>query len=198
MVLKRQLAVSLIAFALLLGLACEKKKAQLPAKMQAPTITEDIPEQIPEEPVPAELPATQQETTAEESAPKKAPAKHKNTKKSAQATPPANQSTPAVATSRSPNIPAVEAPPPAPDTAIAAEVTSQLNRQKQTTTELLDTTEKDLKGLSRSLSHEEETMLAQIKAYITQSRDATKDGDFERAYNLAMKAHLLSDALVKK
>ena len=30
------------------------------------------------------------------------------------------------------------------------------------------------------------------------SRSATKDGDYERAYNLATKAHLLSDALLKK
>ena len=41
-------------------------------------------------------------------------------------------------------------------------------------------------------------MVTQIKSYIAQSRKATSDGDFERAYNLAMKAHLLADALVKK
>jgi hypothetical protein len=41
-------------------------------------------------------------------------------------------------------------------------------------------------------------MVAQIKTYIDQSRKATSDNDFERAYNLANKARLLSDALVKK
>jgi hypothetical protein len=40
-------------------------------------------------------------------------------------------------------------------------------------------------------------MVTQIKAFITQSRDATKNNDQVRAYNLAVKAHLLSDALAK-
>jgi hypothetical protein len=75
---------------------------------------------------------------------------------------------------------------------------AQLNRQKQSTAQLLDETEKTISGLNHSLSHEEEEMLGQIRSYVTQSRKATSDGDFERAYNLATKAHLLSDALVKK
>ena len=74
----------------------------------------------------------------------------------------------------------------------------QLVRQKQTTAELIDSAEKDLKGLNHGLSHDEENMLTQIKSYIAQSRKATRDGDFERAYNLAVKAHLLTDALLKK
>ncbi len=86
-----------------------------------------------------------------------------------------------------------------PDIAIAADVTSaQLMRQKQSTAQLLDETEKTISGLKGSLSHDEEEMLAQIRSYVNQSRKATSDGDFERAYNLATKAHLLSDALVKK
>jgi len=89
-----------------------------------------------------------------------------------------------------------EAPP---DTAIAADVPSaELTQQKQSTAQLLEATEKTLDTLSRSLNHDEEEMVAQIRSYVTQSRKATTDGDFERAYNLATKAHLLSDALVKK
>ncbi len=83
--------------------------------------------------------------------------------------------------------------------AIAADVSSQkLLQQKQTTADLLESTEKDLKSLNRTLNHDEETMLTQIKSYIAQSRKATSDGDFERAFNLAKKAQLLADALVKK
>ena len=63
---------------------------------------------------------------------------------------------------------------------------------------MLDSTEKSLKSLNHNLSHDEETMVTQIKSYVTQSRKATSDGDFERAYNLAKKAQLLADALVKK
>ena len=83
--------------------------------------------------------------------------------------------------------------------AIAADVTrAQLSQQRQTTAQLLDATEKTISGLNRTLSHDEEEVVNQIRSYVAQSRKATQDGDFERAYNLATKAHLLSDALVKK
>jgi hypothetical protein len=186
---------------LLVGAACQKQKPQLPAKIQAPTIPSTISDQIPERELPPEPAEPQQPATAEESAPKKTQPKHKNAKKPTQP-PPANPASSNVAVNHPPANAAAEPPaasaPPAPDTAIAAEVNSQtLTHQKQTV-ELLDSTEKDLKGLNRSLSHDEETMLTQIKSYIQQSRKATADGDFERAFNLATKAHLLSDALVKK
>jgi predicted ATPase len=73
-----------------------------------------------------------------------------------------------------------------------------VSQQKQTTAELLAATAKNLKSVNRKLNHDEQAMVAQIKTYIDQSRKATSDNDFERAYNLANKARLLSDALVKK
>ena len=202
MTLRRQFVVLLAAFGLLLGVACEKQKPQVPAKMQAPTIAVSVPDQIPEVELPPGPPAQQQEATAEQPAPTKAPPKHKNRKKPTQP-PPVNQASSTVAANHPPVSAAVETPTtsttPATDTAIAADLAPQkLTRQKQDTTELLDSTEKDLKGLNRSLSHDEEAMLTQIKSYIAQSRSATKDGDFERAYNLANKAHLLTDALINK
>jgi len=63
---------------------------------------------------------------------------------------------------------------------------------------MVDATENALKGINRSLSDEEKSMRSQIQSYLQQSRKATTDGDFERAYNLAKKAQLLADALVKK
>ncbi len=85
-----------------------------------------------------------------------------------------------------------------PDPAIAADVSNaQLAHQKQSTAQLLDETEKTISGL-KGLSHDQEEMVTQIRSIVNQSRKATSDGDFERAYNLATKAHLLSDALVKK
>jgi hypothetical protein len=201
----RQFALFVVAFGLLFGTACQKKKLPIPAKAQtAPTLAVSVPDQIPELEVPPEPPVQQQEATVEEPVPKKTQAKHKNTKKTAQAAV-GNQTNPAATTStvavnRPPANPGGEASPGgAPDPAIAADVShQQLVHQKQSTSELLDSTEKDLKGLNRGLSHDEETMVAQIRSYIAQSRKATSDGDFERAYNLAVKAHLLSDALVKK
>jgi len=201
MICARQFAVFVVVLGLLLSAACKKNKPQLTAKMQAPTLAVSVPDQIPEDTPPPEPPAAQQEATVKEPPPKKAPAKHRGSSKKPSA-PPATQPP---ATNQGNTTVAVNRPPinPTPetvvDTAIAADLTSQqLTRQKQTTAELLDSTEKNLKGLNRGLSHDEETMVTQIKSYITQSRKATSDGDFERAYNLAMKAHLLADALVKK
>jgi hypothetical protein len=54
------------------------------------------------------------------------------------------------------------------------------------------------RNLSRSLNDEEKAMKTQIQSYLQQSRKATTDGDFERAFNLAKKAQLLADALIKK
>ncbi len=71
-------------------------------------------------------------------------------------------------------------------------------QQKLDTQHLLDATEANLRGLTRSLSSDEQVTVAHIRSYMLQSKNATTDGDLERAYNLALKAHLLSDELVKK
>ncbi len=132
----------------------------------------------------------------EEPPPKKAPPKHHGSSKKPAQPPASNPANTTVAVNRPPASPATEF---TTDTAIAADVTSQqLVQQKQTTAQLLDATEKTVKGLNRSLSHDEQAMVTQINSYVVQSRKATTDGDFERAYNLAVKAHLLADALVKK
>ncbi len=65
------------------------------------------------------------------------------------------------------------------------------------TAQLLEATDYNLKSISRSLTTDEQAMVQHIRSYMQQSREATKEGDVERAYNLAMKAHLLSDELVK-
>jgi hypothetical protein len=120
------------------------------------------------------------------------------------AQPPASSPENSPATSTGNATVAAAHPPPspvegAPDTAIAADVSSQqVSQQKQTTAELLAAAEKNLKSVNRALNHDEQAMVSQIKTYIDQSRKATSDNDFERAYNLATKARLLSDALVKK
>ena len=189
-----QFAVLAVVVGLLLNTACKKKTQSIAINRQAPTLAVQVPDEIPEEPLPAEPQAPTQDATAEEPPAKKPPAKRRP-KKPAQ---PAanNQNNPTVAVNRPPTNPAAEA---VTDTAIAADVTSQqVIHQKQTTNELLDSTEKDLKGLNRGLSHDEEIIVKEIRSYIGQSREATKDGDFERAYNLAVKAHLLTDALIKK
>jgi outer membrane biosynthesis protein TonB len=189
----RQFAVVAVVAGLLLSTACKKKTHPIAINRQAPTLAVPVPEEIPEEPLPAEPEAPSQEPATEQPPAKKPPAKHRP-KKPAQ--PPATtQNNATVATNHPPANPA-EAPT---DTAIAADVTSQqVVQQRQMTKELLDSTQKDLDGLNHNLSHDEEIIVTQIKSYVEQSHKATTDRDFERAYNLAVKAHLLADALVKK
>src|SRR5271157_4787509 len=151
----RHIAVFVVALGLLLSAACKKNKTQLPAKMQAPTLAVSVPDQIPEDTLPPEPPAAQPEATVKEPPPKKAPAKHRGSSSKKPATPPAtqppatNQGNTTVAVNRPPINPATET---VVDTAIAADLTSQqLTRQKQTTAELLDSTEKNLKSLNRGV-----------------------------------------------
>jgi hypothetical protein len=192
--LRRQFALLAIVAGLLLHTGCKKKTQPLAINRQAPTLAVQVPDEIPEEPLPAEPQPTVQEATTQEPQANKPPAKHRS-KKPAQP-PAANQNNPTVASNRPPATPASEAPM---NPAIAAAVPSQqIIRQQQTTDQLLDSTEKNLNGLNGPRSHDEEIIVKQIRSYIGESRKATKDGDFERAYNLAVKAHLLADALIKK
>jgi type IV secretory pathway VirB10-like protein len=71
--------------------------------------------------------------------------------------------------------------------------------QNQASTEqLLQSAEGNLNNLKRQLSKDEEAMRAQIKEFISQSRKAISENDPTRAHNLAVKARLLSDDLVKQ
>ena len=69
---------------------------------------------------------------------------------------------------------------------------------KASTDQLLNSTEANLGSIKRQLSGDEQATVAQIRDFIAQSRQATKGNELVRARNLAMKAHLLSDELVKQ
>jgi len=75
---------------------------------------------------------------------------------------------------------------------------SEATQQRQSTLQLLSVADSNLRGLNRALSSDEQAMVQQIRAYMQQSRAADSDGDTERAYNLALKARLLSDELAKR
>ncbi len=67
------------------------------------------------------------------------------------------------------------------------------------TNSLLDATESNLKKLSgRQLSPAQQDMVKQIRAYLEQAKTASGIGDTQGAHNLAFKAHLLSEELLKK
>jgi ElaB/YqjD/DUF883 family membrane-anchored ribosome-binding protein len=207
---QRKFVTLLLLLALMFTEACNKKKPPLPPQAQAPTIAETLPDEIPEdtEVPPSEIAQLPPPAPTVKTKPKKPP--RVTTKKtnpptstaSAPATPPPAATTPppqsnqAVASLRPPHNPVTEN---APDMAVGAAIPSEkVTKQKEDTAHMVDATENVLKNITRPLSDEEKSMRTQIQSYIQQSRKATTDGDFERAYNLAKKAQVLADALVKQ
>jgi hypothetical protein len=74
----------------------------------------------------------------------------------------------------------------------------QATSQRQTIDLLLDDTAANLKKLSgRPTSSSQDDMMGQVRQYVQQAKAAAHAGDIERAHNLAVKAHLLSEELVK-
>lgn len=202
--------VFVLSLCTLLGTAgCDqfghKKKASLPPRTIAPTLQVGLPDAIPTPPPPP-APVVVAQEAPKQPEPKPAPkTRHRSSPK--KTTPAATNgestasSNAAGTTTGATTVANNIAPePPVPNTAIAAVVPSETaTRDKQTTAELLDSAEKTIKSLDdHSLSDDQKAMVSQIWSFIAQSRKATIDGDLERALNLANKAHLLSDALVKK
>ncbi len=74
----------------------------------------------------------------------------------------------------------------------------QASQQRYTTEQLTAATEENLKKIEgRQLDANRQQMVSQIKEFMEQSKKAIADGDPERGHNLALKAQLLSDELVK-
>jgi hypothetical protein len=69
---------------------------------------------------------------------------------------------------------------------------------QRSTDQLIAATQENLKKIEgRQLSPSQQEMVNQIKQFMEQSKTAVAAGDLERGNNLALKAHLLSDELVK-
>jgi hypothetical protein len=75
---------------------------------------------------------------------------------------------------------------------------SDVSHDQANTEQLLQSSESNLSNIKRQLSPDEQAIVAQIRDYMTQSRQAIKENDLVRARNLALKAHLLSDDLAKR
>jgi hypothetical protein len=215
MKVSRQFVVWVLLVWALSETGCKQKTVQtVPSHGQAPTIAVALPPKIPEAPTPTpstppkqeqpELPPTKQKTSPKRSR-KKPPAQNPALTQPAEAAPsgdtgagstaPAPGGSTTVATNRPP-APGGEAPV---DVAIAPQVSNeQANHQKDTATQMLDATEKNLKSLKPDLGKDQQAMVNQIRSYMSQSKKALSENDFERAANLATKARLLSDALVQK
>jgi outer membrane biosynthesis protein TonB len=183
----------LLASMLALGGCKKKKPAVPPPQAQAPAISQPEPETQPPVPAASEPNRPQPEPTQPEIAP------------AATATPaPKPKTKPRHTAKKTVPPPAVEKPAetpagtqPATPQLSASMPHDQAIHQKLNTNQLLEATDYNVKSISRALNADEQAMVQHIRSYMQQSRDAIKDGDTERAYNLALKAHLLSDELIK-
>jgi len=73
----------------------------------------------------------------------------------------------------------------------------QASHQTESTNQLLATSDANLKKIAgRQLSANQQDTVKQIKSYMDQAKKAADSGDGQRAYNLAVKANLLSAELV--
>lgn len=77
--------------------------------------------------------------------------------------------------------------------------TDQQNRQRGKVNYLLTSTDDNLKKLSnRQLNSTQQDAVQQIRTYMEQAKAALTEGDLQRGENLATKARLLSDDLLKQ
>lgn len=76
---------------------------------------------------------------------------------------------------------------------------NQASSERQNTTQLLTTADTNLQKISgRQLDTTQQDVVSQIRKYMEQSKEAEITGDLQRAHNLALKARLLSDDLVRQ
>lgn len=160
------------------------------ASQDAPVATQEAPQAVPEKTAPAQAsPEAPPEVGKKPTAQTKPPVKRHRRKRTAIN---ATSSTPEKKVVRNGGTadPAVQLAPGVSD--------EQASRQRQSTTQLLATTDTNLKQISaRQLSASQQESVSQIRKYMEQAKTAEAAGDVQRAQNLASKALLLSDDLVK-
>jgi outer membrane biosynthesis protein TonB len=200
-----RLKTAAIALMLFLGisLGCQHKKPVLVVPQQQPPTAAPQPSPTPEPPaqaadqplVPTPTPTpAEQPKTAE--TPKPQHGRHAAAKKPspsvggevAKNTPPKKSVIPPEKTDSPTSIGQIS-PGPTP---------ADATHSQTSTDQLLQGAEANLNSITRQLSKDEEAMRTQIREFIKQSRTATTENDPARAHNLAVKARLLSDDLVKQ
>ena len=86
--------------------------------------------------------------------------------------------------------------PPAPQIAPQLSPSDQATYQRKTSDDI-DAAERNLQQTSgKQLNAVQQDLVGKIRSFLSQSRDASKDGDWNRAQNLAQKARLLSEELI--
>jgi outer membrane biosynthesis protein TonB len=189
-------ARTLTAIALCLALfaaGCEKKPTRVTPPVLVPSIEGEPQPAMQPEPEPNE-----NVNPAPEPAPAATPPSDEKPKPKTRKPAPKKPAQPAPAEpSPSKSEPAKPAAPGNSAQITAAVPRAALQSQMQETEQLLRNSQGRLGGINRSLSDGEQGMLRQARNYIAQSNQALQSGDIERAYNLAVKANLLTNELTK-
>lgn len=202
-----QIKTSLIfaSWALLLAFGCPKKRPPIPPQEQPPTIStvEQHPQQEPQPQNPPQQntqPAQEPEQATNKPPEKTAPPKHPKPRPIKKAPSESDKNQVEIAKNTLPEQPV----PPrvviqegGSNTQSGQSGANSPGSDQATTQQLLDSAENNIRNIKRQLSTNEQSMLEQIRDYIKQSKKASSDGDQVGAYKLAVKAHLLSDDLVK-
>jgi hypothetical protein len=75
---------------------------------------------------------------------------------------------------------------------------AQAAHEREVTEDMIGTSETNLQKLSgRQMDENRQQTMEQVRVFLQQSRKAMQVGDLQRAHNLAFKAQLLSEDLVK-
>jgi hypothetical protein len=206
----RSLSIFVLLAAVTLSVSgCRKKKPPVPPpQAEAPTVEAPAPAQPETAPAPSTTETTTTTTTPLPPAPAPKPRKRAAKKPSAGVPAGSNPAAaPTVATNGT-NPPPPSTPPkvvvrdgsaPEPTNQISTSMpVDKENETRLNTERSLQNTEKNLNGITSSPSGDQRLMIDQIKTYINQSREANGQGDVVRASNLAQKARLLCDELLKK
>jgi hypothetical protein len=197
--LGRNVVLALALLILVAGAGCKKRKPSIPAQTTAPTINQPTVPPVASQPLPTPPTVTTEPPQPGPTVPvtntaKKTRLRRKKPVAPATTTTAETNPTPKPGTHK----PGAENTPGDTNVQISAEVPQPAaNLRRQQTESLLQSAEWNLKRITRTLTDGEESMQRQVRNFITQSRLALQDGDVERAYNLANKASLLSQELVK-
>jgi outer membrane biosynthesis protein TonB len=194
--------VLLLSFAALLVLSgCARKKPVIVVPQEQPPVAAATPS-----PTPAATPQPEETKSAQPSEPaKNESAESTEARENAKPKPhrqhgAVRKPSPSLRAENNPPPEAKTSPDPRSTPAPIAPAISPYDaaRDRSSTDQLLQNTESNLNGIKRQLNKDEEAMVARIRNYMNQSRQATKDNDPARAHTLALKANLLSNELVRR
>jgi len=86
--------------------------------------------------------------------------------------------------------------PPAPQISPQLSPSDQATYERKTVEDSAAAEKNLLQTSGKQLNAAQQDLVGKIRSFLSQARDASKDGDWARAQNLAQKARLLSEELI--